>query len=58
MSLKSIEEIEIGKEYSLDLGSLTPVKVKVLEILNEKEILVEYLYSWSGRQEILTIDFF
>ena len=53
-----IEEIRIGKTYSLDLGSLAPVKVVVLKILNEEEVLVEYKNSWPGRQETLQIDLF
>lgn len=53
-----IEEIIIGKTYFLDLGSLAPVEVEVLEKINEEEILVAYKNSWPDRQEVLTIELF
>jgi len=56
--MKTIDQINVNQVYYLDLGSLCPVEVKVLEILNEKEILVEYLKSWAGRTETLPIEVF
>ena len=56
--MKSVNEININQVYFLDLGSLAPVEVKVLKILNENEILVEYLKSWAGRTEVLPIELF
>ena len=43
----SKEEI-IGKIFNLDLGSLAPVEVKVIEITDSK-VIVEYLHSTPGR---------
>jgi hypothetical protein len=40
----------IGKEFTLDLGSLCPVTMVVKEITNEK-VIVEYLNSTSKRIE-------
>lgn len=56
--MKNANEINVNQVYYLDLGSLAPVEVKVLKIINEKEILVEYLKSWHGRTEILPIELF
>jgi hypothetical protein len=53
-----MEKIKVDKIYSLDLGSLSPIEVKVLKILNENQVLVEYLYSWSGRTEIFPKEYF
>lgn len=58
-SIKKSTEIspEIGKIYFLDLGSLAPVEVKVLDIKGNK-VICEYLKSTPGRIETLSIDFF
>ena len=50
---KTADPVTVGKIYHLDLGSLAPVKVKVLGIVDENEVLVEYLNSWPGRTETL-----
>ena len=41
------EEV-IGKEFNLDLGSLSPVSMTVMDITNDK-VIVEYLNSTPGR---------
>ena len=43
----SKEEV-IGKEFNLDLGSLSPVSMTVMDITNDK-VIVEYLNSTPGR---------
>lgn len=45
----------IGQRLCLDLGSLSPVQIKVLSISNES-VKVEYLYSTPGRTEEITLD--
>ena len=45
-------KLEVNKIYSLDLGSLAPVEVKVLELM-ENGVLCEYLHSTPGRVEVL-----
>ena len=50
------EEI-IGKKFFLDVGSLAPVEVKVVEITDSK-VIVEYLNSTSGRVEEFSISDF
>ena len=50
------EEI-IGKEFNLDLGSLSPVSMIVKNITNDK-VIVEYLHSWPGRIEEFSISDF
>lgn len=52
------DEPLIGQEYHLDLGAQTPVHVKVLEILDEDRVLVEYLGSTPGRKSTLDMAFF
>ena len=49
--------IELGKTYSLDLGSLAPVEVKAISF-TEKGVMCKYLNSWSGRIEELDYDLF
>jgi|GEM_PF-6857498 len=49
--------IEIGKKYSLDLGSSSPVDVRVLSFL-DKSVVCEYLSSWAGRIEELDYGLF
>jgi hypothetical protein len=50
------EEI-IGKKFTLDLSSLTPVEVKVIEII-DSNVIVEYLNSTQGRIEKYSISDF
>jgi hypothetical protein len=50
------EEI-IGKHFNLDLGSLSSVEVKVIEITDNK-VIVEYLFSTPGRVEEFNISDF
>ena len=50
------EEI-IGKKFFLDVGSLAPVEVQVVEITDSK-VMVEYLNSTSGRVEEFSISDF
>ena len=50
------EEI-IGKKFTLDVGSLAPVEVKVVEITDSK-VMVEYLNSTPGRIEEFSISDF
>tara|TARA_R110000772_G_scaffold258077_1_gene375133 strand:- start:693 stop:899 length:207 start_codon:yes stop_codon:yes gene_type:complete len=52
----SKEEI-IGKEFNLDLGSLSPVSMIVKNITNDK-VIVEYLHSTPGRIEEFSISDF
>lgn len=47
----------IGSTFSLDLGSLSPVEVKVKEITDNK-VIFEYLRSTPGRVEEFTISDF
>ena len=47
----------IGKQFNLDLGSLSPVSMVVKEITNEK-VIVEYLNSTLGRIEEFSISDF
>ena len=47
----------IGKKFNLDLGSLSPVEVKVVEITDSK-VIVEYLKSTPGRVEEFSISDF
>ena len=47
----------IGKQFILDLGSLTPVSVIVKDV-TEKEVIVEYLNSTPGRIENFSISDF
>ena len=52
----SKEEI-IGKEFNLDLGSLSPVSMIVKNITDDK-VIVEYLHSTPGRIEEFSISDF
>ena len=52
----SKEEI-IGKEFNLDLGSLSPVSMIVRDITDDK-VIVEYLHSTPGRIEEFSISDF
>ena len=52
----SKEEI-IGKEFNLDLGSLSPVSVIVKDMTIDK-VIVEYLKSTPGRIEEFSISDF
>jgi FKBP-type peptidyl-prolyl cis-trans isomerase 2 len=47
----------IGQEFSLDLGSLSPVEVRVKEV-TETKVIVEYLNSAPGRTEEFSIEEF
>lgn len=49
----SKEEV-IGKEFNLDLGSLSPVSMVVKDITDDK-VIVEYLNSTPGRIEKFSI---
>lgn len=42
--------VEIGGKYTLDVGSSSPIEVKVLNILNNF-VECEYLSSYNGRIE-------
>ena len=48
----------LNEEYSLDLGSSSPVLVKVLKFLPDNKVFVEYLNSSPGRTETLSADLF
>ena len=52
----SKEEV-IGKEFNLDLGSLSPVSMVVKDITDDK-VIVEYLNSTPGRIEEFSISDF
>ena len=52
-----MKTIELNQAYSLDMGSLEPISVKVLEFL-ETGILCEYLGLWSGRKQVVSYDIF
>ena len=52
----SKEEV-IGKEFNLDLGSLSPVSMVVKDITDDK-VIVEYLNSTPGRIEEFSISSF
>ena len=52
----SKEEI-IGKEFNLDLGSLSPVSMIVKDMTIDK-VIVEYLKSTPGRIEEFSISDF
>lgn len=52
----SKEEI-IGKEFNLDLGSLSPVSMIVKDMTIDK-VIVEYLNSTPGRIEEFSISDF
>lgn len=47
----------IGKEFNLDLGSLSPVAMVIKEITEDK-VKVEYLHSTPGREEEFWIEDF
>lgn len=47
----------IGQEFTLDLGSLSPVEVRVKDITRDK-VIVEYLNSTPGRTEVFSIEEF
>jgi hypothetical protein len=47
----------IGREYTLDLGSSAPVKVKPISLENGN-VIVEYLNSTPGRQETFSLEDF
>jgi hypothetical protein len=47
----------IGETFSLDLGTLAPIVVRVKEI-TDSEVIVEYLHSTPGRVEEFTISDF
>jgi hypothetical protein len=47
----------IGKQFTLDLGSLAPVQMIVKEVTKDK-VIVEYLNSTPGRLEQFTISDF
>ena len=47
----------IGKEFNLDLGSLSPVSMIVKDITDDK-VIVEYLRSTHGRIEEFNISDF
>jgi len=47
----------IGKQFNLDLGSLSPVSMVVKEITDEK-VIVEYLHSTPNRIEEFSISDF
>lgn len=49
--------VEVGGEYTLDVGSLTPIKVKVLKILNNY-VECKYLSSYNGRVENIGFELF
>jgi len=52
-----MKEIKEGEIYFLDLGSLCLNKVKVLKVY-ESEVLVEFLESMEGQQELLPKEVF
>lgn len=54
---KIMKEIELNKEYSLDLGSLAPVQVETIRF-TENGVECKYLNSWAGRIEVLGYDLF
>jgi len=54
--MMSKEEI-IGREFNLDLGSLSPISMIVKDITNDK-VIVEYLRSTPGRIEEFNISDF
>ena len=47
----------IGAQFTLDLGSLSPVQMVVKEVTKDK-VIVEYLNSTPGRIEEFTISEF
>lgn len=49
--------VEVGGEYTLDVGSLAPIKVKVLKILNNY-VECKYLSSYNGRVENIGFELF
>ena len=49
--------VELGKTYSLDLGSSAPVEVIPMEFTKEG-IKCEYVNSTPGRVEVLSYDLF
>jgi hypothetical protein len=49
--------ITLNTIYTLDVGSLAPIKVKTIKF-TEKGVLCEYLTSWSGRVEELNYEIF
>jgi len=53
-----MDKIVIGKIYNLDLGSSAPVTVKPVRILDQNRVVCEYLHSYLGRHEILSIELF
>jgi hypothetical protein len=52
-----IKEEIIGKEFNLDLGSLSPVSMIVKDMTIDK-VIVEYLKSTPGRIEEFSISDF
>ena len=57
MRVKMKKEEIIGKQFNLDLGSLSPVSMIVRDITKDK-VIVEYLYSTPGRMEEFKISEF
>ena len=51
------KNIELNKEYLLDLGSMAPVKLKT-KYYNENGVVCEYLNSWFGRKEEIGYELF
>lgn len=49
--------IKLNTEYYLDLGSLTPIKIKTLSFLSNG-VKCEYLNSYSNRIGILDYELF
>ena len=47
----------IGQEFALDLGSLSPVEVRVKDI-TETKVIVEYLNAAPGRTQEFSIEEF
>lgn len=52
------KSINIGQKYSLDLGQQAPVIVEVIKFIDDESVLCKYLYSWEGRTEELSLEFF
>lgn len=50
--------IILGQIYDLDLGGSGLIRVKPKEMLDDNRVLCEYLNSYTGRVEILSIDLF
>lgn len=52
-----MKKIKSGKTYSLDVGDLAPIEVKIVKI-NKDDVVCEYMHSWANRMENISKEIF